>query len=102
MTNYEKALELLNRGMADKHHTFNDTGYLIIDLGGAYAGYISPNDKNVEITKFNEHIGYGVIDMEKMVVHDTANRFELPIEKHVNTQVRCVDERQVIKNRRGR
>ena len=43
MTNYEKALELLNRGMADKHHTFNDTGYLTIDLGGAYAGYISPN-----------------------------------------------------------
>lgn len=40
--------------------------------------------------------------MDKMVVHDTANRFELPIEKHVNTQVRCVDERPVIKNRRGR
>lgn len=77
MTNYEKALELLNRGMADKHHTFNDT-------------------------EFNKHIGYGVIDMDKMVVHDTANRFELPIEKHVNTQVRCVDERPVIKNRRGR
>lgn len=35
MTNYEMALELLNRGMADKHHTFNDTEY-------------------------NEHIGYGV------------------------------------------
>lgn len=40
--------------------------------------------------------------MDKMVVHDTANRFELPIEKYVNTQVRCVDERPVIKNRRGR
>lgn len=38
MTNYEMALELLNRGMADKHHTFNDTGYLIIDLGGPYGG----------------------------------------------------------------
>lgn len=25
MTNYEMALELLNRDMADKHHTFNDT-----------------------------------------------------------------------------
>ena len=90
MTNYEMALELLNRGMADKHHTFNDTGY------------ISPNDKNVEITKYNEHIGYGVIDMDKMVVHDTANRFELPIEKYVNHSVKCVDERPVIKNRRGR
>lgn len=50
MTNYEKALELLDRGMANKHHTFNDTGYLFIDLGGAYGGYISPNDKNVEST----------------------------------------------------
>lgn len=29
MTNYEMALELLNRGMADKHHTFNDTDYKI-------------------------------------------------------------------------
>ena len=102
MTNYEMALELLNRGMADKHHTFNDTGYLIIDLGGPYGGYISPNDKNVEITKDNEHIGYGVIDMDKMAVHDTANRFELPIEKYVNHSVKCVDERPVIKNRRGR
>ena len=102
MTNYEMALELLDRGMADKHHTFNNTGYLIIDLGGAYAGYISPNDKNVEIAKYNEHIGYGVIDMDKMVVHDTANRFELPIEKYVNRSVKCVDERPVIKNRRGR
>lgn len=102
MTNYEMALELLDRGMADKHDTFNDTGYLIIDLGGPYGGYISPNDKNVEITKFNENIGYGVIDMDKMVVHDTANRFELPIEKHVNRSVKCVDERPVIKNRRGR
>lgn len=100
MTNYEKALELLDKGMADKHHTFNDTGYLIIELGEAYAGYISPNDKNVEITKYNEHIGYGVIDMDKMVVHDTANRFELPIEKYVNRSVKCVDERPVIVNRR--
>lgn len=100
MTNYELALELLDKGMADKHHTFNDTGYLIIDLGGPYGGYISPNDKNVEITKYNEHIGYGDIDMDKMVVHDTANRFELPIEKYVNRSVKCVDERPVIANRR--
>ncbi len=75
MTNYELALELLDKGMADKHHTFN-------------------------ITKYNEHIGYGVIDMDKMVVHDTANRFELPIEKYVNHSVKCVDERPVIANRR--
>lgn len=100
MTNYELALELLDRGMADKHHTFNDTGYIVINLGGAYGGYISPNDKNVEITKHNEHIGYGVIVMDKMVVHDTANRFELPIEKYVNCSVKCVDERPVIVNRR--
>ena len=37
-----------------------------------------------------------------MAVHDTANRFELPIEKYVNHSVKCVDERPVIKNRRGR
>ncbi len=102
MTNYEMALELLDKGMADKHHTFNDTGYLIIDLGEAYAGYISPNDKNVEVVKNNSHIGYGTIDLDKMVVHDTANRFELSIKKYVNRSVKCVDKRPVIKNRRGR
>jgi len=55
MTNYEKALELLNRGMADKHHTFNDTGYLIIDLGDISHLIIRmlrlPNSMNILVTE---------------------------------------------------
>ena len=32
MTNYEKAMELLKKGKAEKHRTFDDTGIIWIDL----------------------------------------------------------------------
>ena len=31
-TNYEKAIELMNKGFASKHPTFKDTGCIFIDL----------------------------------------------------------------------
>lgn len=99
MTNYEKALELMDKGMAYEHHTFKDTGYLVLDLGGEYAGYIAPDDENVDMARNNVHIGYGIIDMDKMVVHDTANRFELPIKAYADRVTKCVDKRPIIKKR---
>lgn len=42
LSNYEKAMALLNKGIAEKHYTFKSTGYIVLDLGGAYAGYVSP------------------------------------------------------------
>ena len=88
MTNYEKALELVDEGFASKHSTFKDTGYIFIDLGGRWGGYISPKDKYVEITIDNLHIGNGNIDLDKMMVLDTSHR--LDYNRHiVKSEVWC-------------
>lgn len=80
MSNYEKALKLLSEGFA---YTFKSTGYIVLDLGGAYAGYASPREKYVEVEKNNCHIGYGNIDLEKLMLRDTSNRYgyDRPIKK---------------------
>lgn len=76
MTNYEKALELLNSGIARKHYTFDNgkTGCIVIDLGLSFVGFISPYDKFVDVAKREEHVSYGVIDLEDMMVLDISNR----------------------------
>lgn len=74
MNNYEKALYLVNRGLAYKHSSFKNTGYIFIDLGGAWGGYISPKDDFVEVTIDNVHIGYGNIDLDRLMVMDTSHR----------------------------
>ena len=79
MDNYERALELVNKGIARRHHTFDATGYITLDLGGEFVGYISPKDVNVDIAEDNTHIDYGYIDLEKMEV--VCRRDSYPIEK---------------------
>ena len=74
MTNYEKALYLAYRGIARKHSTFNGTGYIFIDLGERWGGYISPKDKYVEITIDNIHAGHGNIDLSRLMVFDASHR----------------------------
>jgi hypothetical protein len=74
MTNYEKAIQLLNDGIAKKHYTFDKTGCIVLDLGGVYAGYISPNDKYLDVTSIGSHDFYGNIDTKNMMVHDVSNR----------------------------
>ncbi len=83
MTNYEKALKLLNEGVAKKHYTFESTGYIILDLGGEYVGYISPFCKHVEVANGGIHCSYGNIDLDKMTVFDRSNRqrYNFPIKK---------------------
>lgn len=95
MTNYGKALDLLDRGIARKHYTFGDTGYISLDLGGSYVGYISPRDEHVDVAQNNTHVGYGNIDLERMMVTDTSNRsyYDRPIKKWEDTEVKCVSER---------
>lgn len=95
MSNYEKALNLLNEGIAKEHYTFKSTGYIVLDLGGAYAGYASPREEYVDVVKNNEHIGYGNIDLEESMVRDTSNRYgyDRPIKKWVSREVGCVKER---------
>lgn len=90
MTNYEKALELLNRGIAKKHYTFDSrkTGCIVINLGGSFVGFISPYDKFVDVAQGGEHVSYGVIDLEHMIVLDISNRhrYNLPIKKWEGAQ----------------
>ena len=76
MTNYEKALQMLNDGIAKKHYTFHSgkTGCIIINLGGSFVGFISKYDKFVNVTQGGEHVSYGVIDLEDMMVLDVSNR----------------------------
>ena len=74
MTNYEKALKLVNEGVACKHSTFKSTGYIFIDLGGRWGGYISPKDKYVEVVIDNVHVGLGNIDLDKMMLFDASHR----------------------------
>ena len=74
MDNYEKALELINKGYASRHITFKSTGYIFIDLGGRWGGYISPKNKYVEVTIDNVHVGLGNIDLDKMMLLDASHR----------------------------
>ena len=90
MTNYEKAMELLNRGIARKHYTFDGvkTGCIVIDLVGSLVGIISPYDKFVDVAQCGEHVSYGVIDLEDMMVLDISNihRYNLHIKKLEDAQ----------------
>lgn len=81
--NYEKALILLSAGYACKHCTFKDTGYIFIDLGGRWGGYISPKNKFVDVTIDNVHVGHGNIDLDRLMVLDASNRpdYDRHIEK---------------------
>lgn len=74
MSNYEKAMQLLNDGIAKKHYTFAKTGCIVLDLGGVYAGFISPGDKYVDVVSIVSHDFFGNIDLDKMMVHDDSNR----------------------------
>ena len=74
MTNYEKALKLVDKGFASKHSTFKDTGYIFIDLGGRWGGYISPKEEFVEVTLNNVRVGHGDIDLDRMMVLDASHR----------------------------
>lgn len=83
MTNYEKAMQLLNEGIAKKHYTFAKTVCIVLDLGGVHAGYISPIDKYVEVGSLGSHDFFGNIDLDRMSVLDTSNRhrYDRPIKK---------------------
>ena len=90
MTNYEKAVELLNREIAKKHYTYESgkTGCIVIDLGGSFVGFITRYDEFVGVAQGGEHVSYGVIDLENMTVLDISNRrrYNLHIKKWEDAQ----------------
>ena len=67
-TEYKKALALVNKGFGWKHSTFKSTGYLVLNLESDWAGYIAPNDEEVEFVINGTACGHGVIDLEKLEV----------------------------------
>ena len=83
MTNYEKAIQLVDEGFARKYS--KDTGYIFIDLGGRWGGYILPKDKYVEITIDNLPVGLGNIDLDKMMVMDVNHRPDY--DRHIEVEV---------------
>ena len=85
MDNYEKALKLVNRGFASKHSTFDKTGYVFIDLGGRWGGYISPKEDFVEVVLNNVHVGHGNIDLDRMMVLDASHRPDY--DRHIEVEV---------------
>lgn len=90
MRNYEKALDLLNAGIAKKHYTFESgkTGCIVLDLGGSFAGFITRYDEFVNVAQGNVHVAYGVIDLEDMMVLDISSRhrYNLHIKKWEDAQ----------------
>ena len=90
MKNYEKAVELLNRGIAKKHYTYESgkTGCIVIDLGGSFVGFITRYYEFVDVAQSGEHVSYGVIDLEDMMVLDISNRhrYNLHIKKWEDAQ----------------
>ena len=83
MTNYEKALELVKKGIAKKHFTFKDTGCIFIDLGGRWGGYILPKDGYIDVAINNVHVAHGNIDLDRLMVLDASHRpdYDRHIEK---------------------
>jgi hypothetical protein len=72
-TNYNKALELLNMGRAQKHYSYDDTGIITIDLDGNRCGYADPNKSYIEITYGNTLVWYGNISDDKKTITGTRH-----------------------------
>lgn len=83
-TEYSKANYLLENGVAKKHHTFEETGIIVINLepcqdpdNDKFCGYVGPGDCWVEITRSNNVWGYGYIRINDNIVKCGANKFRI-------------------------
>lgn len=79
MSNYEKAKQLLTFGIAEKHHTYSQTGIISINLGGAYWGYIGNADEHVIVCKDNSVEYYANISDDLKCVNGTRNNRNMEI-----------------------
>ena len=74
--NYNRAYALLEKGVAEKHYSFTQTGIITLNLGGKYCGYIGPQDKAVEVTYENQVYAYGNISDDLLKVEGTRHNCE--------------------------
>lgn len=49
MRNYVKATEMLSKGIAHRHYTFEETGIIIINLNNPFYGIAYPNHNYIDV-----------------------------------------------------
>lgn len=83
-TEYLKANRLLENGIAKKHHSFDETGIIVINLepcqdpdNDEFCGYVGPVDCAVEIIMFNVVWGYGYIRIDNNIVECGKDKFKI-------------------------
>ena len=81
---YEKAMMLLEKGVAKKHRTFEQSGIIVINLvpenhmnNDDFCGYIAPDECAVEVTMRNTVWGFGHINNDNTIVDCGAIKFRI-------------------------
>ena len=82
MNNYEKALELVKKGIAKK---LKYTGCILFNLGYNTVGFIYPNDVNVtvdvnaddKLTDYNYKYDCGFIDLDTMSIIGIKDNYSI-------------------------
>ena len=84
-TEYAKANYLLEKGVAKKHRTFEETGLIVINLepcqdpnNDEFCGYVGPGDCRVEIIRSNNNVrSYGYIKINDNIVKCGKDKFRI-------------------------
>lgn len=81
---YEKAMMLLEKGVAKKHRTFEQSGIIVINLvpenqidNNDFCGYIAPDECAVEVTMRNSVWGFGHIRKDNTIVDCGQIKFRI-------------------------
>lgn len=81
---YEKAVMLLEKDIAAKHHSFEQTGIIVINLvpenqinNDNFCGYIAPDECAVEVTMRNSVWGHGHIRKDNTIVDCGLIKFKI-------------------------
>ena len=81
---YEKAMMLLEKGIAGKHRTFEQTGIIVINLepcqdpdNDDFCGYIAPDECAVEVTMRNSVWGFGHIRNDNTILDCGQIKFKI-------------------------
>lgn len=77
MTNYEKAVKLLNKGIAKPHYTYEKgTDIIVINLRDNLCGYAYPKEDTIEIVNRNEVVWHGNISDDLTEITGTRNNHQ--------------------------
>lgn len=82
-TEYSKANYLLEKGIAKKHYSFDETGIIIINLelyndpdNDEFCGYVGPGGV-IEVTRNNTVWGFGHIRIDDNIVECGTTKFKI-------------------------